>query len=239
MLKLNLQHFGYLVWRADSLEKTRCWERLKAGGEGDGRGQDVWLASLTQWTWIGANSRRWWNTEKPGMLQFMRLQRVGHDWATEWKQMCLTFSFFSFSSCCFWTEYFFPHVFHLHLISLLLVVTLEMYHAWLACQNNKKLNNILLPSQGLPQWLSSKESACNAGATGYVGSILGSGRSPGVGNGHPLQYSCLETSMGREAWWATVHGAVKCWTQLSKWATKLYKDIRIFCLQSILARQFL
>ena len=42
-----------------------------------------------------------------------------------------------------------------------------MYHAWLACQNNKKLNNILLPLQGLPQWLSSKESACNAGATGY------------------------------------------------------------------------
>ena len=48
-----------------------------------------------------------------------------------------------------------------------------------------------------------KESACNAGG---LGSIPGLGRSPGEGNSNPLQYSCLENPMDREAWWATVHG---------------------------------
>ena len=51
-----------------------------------------------------------------------------------------------------------------------------------------------------------KESACNAGD---IGSIPESGRSPGEGNGHPLQYSCLENSMDGGAWWATVHGVSK------------------------------
>ena len=59
------------------------WERLKAGGEGDGRGWDGWMALLTQWTWIWVDSRSWWWTGRPGVLQFMGLQRVGHDWATE------------------------------------------------------------------------------------------------------------------------------------------------------------
>ena len=53
---------------------------------------------------------------------------------------------------------------------------------------------------------SSKESACNAGDPG---SVPGLGRSPGEGNGNPLQYSCLENSMNREAWQATVHGVSK------------------------------
>ena len=60
-----------------------CWERLKTGGEGDDRGQNGWMASPTQWTWVWASSRRWWRTGKPGMLQSMRSQRVGHDWVTE------------------------------------------------------------------------------------------------------------------------------------------------------------
>ena len=83
MLKLKFQYFGHLMWGADSLEKTQCWERLRAGGEGDNRGWDGWMASLTQQTWVWANSRRWWRTGKPGMLQSMGSQRVRHDWATE------------------------------------------------------------------------------------------------------------------------------------------------------------
>ena len=51
--------------------------------------------------------------------------------------------------------------------------------------------------------------ATNAGAAGDVGSIHGSGRSPGEGNGNPLQYSCLVNSMDRGTWWATVHGVAK------------------------------
>ena len=53
------------------------------GGEGDDRGWDGWMASLAWWTWVWANSRRWWRTGKPGLLQSMGLQRIRHDWATE------------------------------------------------------------------------------------------------------------------------------------------------------------
>ena len=60
-----------------------CWERLKAGGEGDNGGWDGWMASLTQWIWVWASSRRWWRTGKPGMLQSMGSQGVRHDWVTE------------------------------------------------------------------------------------------------------------------------------------------------------------
>ena len=60
-----------------------CCEGLGAGGEGDDRGWDGWMASLTRWTWVWINSGRWWWTGRPGMLQFMGLQRVGHDWVTE------------------------------------------------------------------------------------------------------------------------------------------------------------
>ena len=59
---------------------------------------------------------------------------------------------------------------------------------------------------GLSRWLSGKESACQAGDQG---SSPGSGRSPGGGDGNPLQYSCLENPMDRETWWATVHGATE------------------------------
>ena len=62
-----------------------CWERWRAGGEGGDRGWDGWMASLTRWTWVWVSSRSWWWTGRPGVLQSMGPQRVGHDWATELK----------------------------------------------------------------------------------------------------------------------------------------------------------
>ena len=82
MLKLKLQYFGHLMWRVDSLEDW-CWEGLGAGGEGDDRGQDGWMASLIRWTWVSVNSGSWWWTGRPGVLWFMGSQRVGHHWATD------------------------------------------------------------------------------------------------------------------------------------------------------------
>ena len=82
MLKLKLQYFEELT----HLKRPWCWERLMAGGEGDDRGWDGWMASLTQWTWVWASSRSWWWTGKPGVLLFMGLQRVRHDWVTEHQQ---------------------------------------------------------------------------------------------------------------------------------------------------------
>ena len=60
-----------------------CWEGLGAGGEGDDRGWDGWMALLTRWTWVWVNSGSWWWTGRPGVLRFMGSQRVGHSWVTE------------------------------------------------------------------------------------------------------------------------------------------------------------
>ena len=65
------------------LQRPWCWERLRAGGEGDDRGWDGWMASLTQWTWVWMNSGSWWWTGRPGRAAFMGLQRVGHNCTTE------------------------------------------------------------------------------------------------------------------------------------------------------------
>ena len=68
-----------------------CWERLRAGGEGDDRGWDGWMASPTPWTWVWANPSRLWGTGRPGLLQSMGLQRVRHDLLTEQKQQIMLF----------------------------------------------------------------------------------------------------------------------------------------------------
>ena len=85
MLKLKVQYFGHLMWRADSFEKTlmlwkiegrrkRGWQRMR------------WLDSITDlWTWVLVNSSSWWWTGMPGVLWSMGSQRVGHDWVTELK----------------------------------------------------------------------------------------------------------------------------------------------------------
>ena len=83
MLKLKLQYFGHLMRKVNSLEKT-----LMLGGIGGrkrrGRQRMRWLdGSPTRWTWVWVNSGSWWWTGRPGVLRFMGLQRVGHDWATE------------------------------------------------------------------------------------------------------------------------------------------------------------
>ena len=89
----------YWIWNSNTLttwweelthwKRPWFWERLKAGGEGDDRGWDGWMASPTRWTWVWLSSRSWWWTGKPGVQQSMGSQRVGHDWATElnWKMV--------------------------------------------------------------------------------------------------------------------------------------------------------
>ena len=83
MLKLKLQYFGHLMRRTDTSEKTLMLGKIEGSREGDDRGWDGWMASLTQWTQISASSRSWWWTGKPGMLQSMGFQRVRHEWVTE------------------------------------------------------------------------------------------------------------------------------------------------------------
>ena len=73
------------IWCKELIHWKRpwCWERLKVVGEGDDRRWACWMASPTQRTWVWVNSRSWWWTGRPGVLQSLGLQRVGHDWAAE------------------------------------------------------------------------------------------------------------------------------------------------------------
>ena len=94
MLKLKLQYFGHLMWRVDSLEKTVMLGGI--GGRKRGQQRMRWLDDITDsmgWVWVSSGS--WWWTVRPGVLQFMGLQRVGYDWATE-----LNWSLEQFSICC-------------------------------------------------------------------------------------------------------------------------------------------
>ena len=83
LLKLKLQYFPTWCEELTHWKRLWYWEGSGAGGEGDDRRWDGWMASPTQWTWVWVNSGSWWWTGRSGMLQFMGLQRVGHDWATE------------------------------------------------------------------------------------------------------------------------------------------------------------
>ena len=106
MLKLKLQYFGHLMRRADHLKRSWCWGRLKAGGEGDDRGWDGWMASPTWWTWVWVNSGNWWWTGRPDVMQFMRSQsrtRLSDwtelNWTTKLQSLCC---FFIISSKLTW-----------------------------------------------------------------------------------------------------------------------------------------
>ena len=105
MLKLSLQYFGQLMWRTDSLEKTLLLGKIE-GRRRRGRQRMRWLvASLTQWVWVWASSGSWWWTGRPGVLQSMWSQRVGHDWVTKlnWTELVLLdfWSFYQFDSMHF------------------------------------------------------------------------------------------------------------------------------------------
>ena len=83
MMKLELQYFGHLMQRPDSLKKTLLLGKMESRRRRGNRGWDGWMASLTRWTWVWASSWSWWWTGKPGVLQSMQSQRVRHIWVTE------------------------------------------------------------------------------------------------------------------------------------------------------------
>ena len=115
MLKLKLHILATWSEELTHLKSTWCWERLKAGGEGDDRGRDGWMATPTQWTWVWVDFGSWWWTGKPGVLRFTGSQRVRDNWTTELKSVetQILFVFVSFISLvlvvfhfpyslCFW-----------------------------------------------------------------------------------------------------------------------------------------
>ena len=105
MLKLKLQQFGHLMGRTDSLEKNLMPGKVE-GRRGSGQQRmRWWMASLTRWTWVWIGSRSWWWTGKPGVLQSMGLQRVGHNWVTKLNW----YGYISFCPCMFSNCYLLSH----------------------------------------------------------------------------------------------------------------------------------
>ena len=87
LMKLKLQYFGHLMQKAESLEKTLMLGEIEGRSRRRRQRMRWWMASLTQWTWVWVDSGSWWWTGRPGVLQFMGSQRVGHYGETElsWK----------------------------------------------------------------------------------------------------------------------------------------------------------
>ena len=94
-----------------------CWERLKAGGEGDDRGWDGWMASPTQWTWVWASSGSWWWTGRTGVLQSIGSQRVGNNWVTELNSFFKNWRIIALPCC----------VGYCHIVLLLLIINSEVW----------------------------------------------------------------------------------------------------------------
>ena len=105
MLNWNSSTLATSCEELTNWKRLWCWEELGAGGEGDDRGCDGWMALLTQWTWVWVNSRSWWWTGRPGMLRFMGLQRVGHNWATELNWSHGILFYFIFLYLCIWLQW--------------------------------------------------------------------------------------------------------------------------------------
>ena len=87
MLKLKLQYFSHLMRRTESLEKTLMLGKTEGGRRRHGRGWDGWMASSAQWTWVWVNSRSWWWTGRPGVLQSVGSQRLDLNERLNWTEI--------------------------------------------------------------------------------------------------------------------------------------------------------
>ena len=90
MMKLKLQYLGHLMRGTDLLEKTLILGKLEGGRRRDDRGQNGWMTSLTQWTWVSINSRSWWWTGRPGVLQSMEVSK-SWTWLSNWNELISLF----------------------------------------------------------------------------------------------------------------------------------------------------
>ena len=143
MLKLKLQYFGHLMWRSDSLEKTLMLGKMKAEGEGDSRGWDGWMASLTQWRWVWVSFGSWWWTERPDVLQSMGSQIVVHEWVTELTERQTKYSFMDEWSEVKWNSF-----------SLVWLFVMPWTSPWISLGQNTGVHSLSLlqwifPTQGL------------------------------------------------------------------------------------------
>ena len=128
MLICNSNTLATWCEKLTHLKRLWYWERLKAGRRRDDRGWDGWMASLTQWTGVWVSSGSWWWTGRPGVLQSMGSQRVGHDWATglNWTELSVFYSIYHFfaPTSRLWRLWFSLLLLTLVILYLLIVIVL-------------------------------------------------------------------------------------------------------------------
>ena len=187
---------------------TRCWERLKVGGEGDNRGWEGWMASPTQWTWVWVNSRSWWWTGRPGVLQ-----SIGSQSQTQLNWIELT-----------------EH--DTNRIKERIIWLFINRYIW----QNSRPQGHNREGNGSPLQYSCLKNPVDRGAwwaavhrvaqTWTWLKQLSMHACIGEGNGSPLQCSCLENPRDGGAWWPAVYGVTQSRTRL-KWlsSSSSSKDI--------------
>ena len=186
---------------------TRCWERLKVGGEGDDRGWEGWMASPTQWTWVWVNSRCWWWTGRPGVLQ-----SIGSQSQTQLTWIELT-----------------EH--DTNRIKERIIWLFINRYIW----QNSRPQGHNREGNGSPLQYSCLENPVDRGAwwaavhrvtqTWTRLKQLSMHACIGEGNGSPLQCSCLENPRDRGAWWAAIYGVTQSRTRLKWLSSTSSKDI--------------
>ena len=136
---------GLIHW-----ERPWCWQRLK-GGEGDDRGWDGWMASPTQWTWVWVNSGSWWWTGRPGVLQSMGSQTVGHDWVTE---LCVCVCVCVYIYICTHIHeciYLYTWMHYLYTWMYIYIYTCIQVNRWFYKHRENKFNYMGLPDEEINQ----------------------------------------------------------------------------------------
>ena len=172
MLRLKLQYFGHLMQRTDSLKKTLMLGKIQGWRKMDDRGWDGWMASPTQWTWVWVNSRSWWWTGRPAVLQSMGSQSVGHHWVTELN----------------WTEHYLPEFAQMH-----------VYRVGDAIQPSHPQSSpsplALNPShhQGLFQWVGSSTRCISLSLSNVLFFPMGS-------EGKPYMFPCMFNNYAQGVW---------------------------------------